>query len=219
VTKIINNITILNKRVKESPALFNNMAWQKGQGESFEFRKWVYNRYKEQVSHFVWNENTTEMPIIPVVHGCDESIGRKICETGFANLGILDAGWYGKGMYFTSSCLYAIPYYASKKKPALVIAYICPGNVYPVIEMPKGEDTLNGQPMKNGYNSHFVVTTKNGFPPAEQPKKGRFYDEFVIPQESQIMPAFLLSLGTKNLATLLKKWNRPVEERDGHVEK
>jgi len=157
------------------------------------------------------------MPIIPVVHGCDESVGRKICETGFANLGLLDAGWYGKGMYFTSSSLYAIPYYASKKKPALVIAYICPGNVYPVIESPKGQGTFNGQSIQGGYNSHFVVTRKNGFPPSKQPKSGSFYDEIVIPQEPQIMPAFLLSLGSNNLVTLLKKWNRPVNERDGVV--
>jgi len=60
-----------------------------------------------------------------------------ICSTGFATLSVLDAGWYGQGVYFTSSARYAVPYYATKKDPAIIIAYVIPGNIYPVIEHPK----------------------------------------------------------------------------------
>jgi hypothetical protein len=36
---------------------------------------------------------------------------RKICGTGFANLSSLDDGFYGKGIYFTTYALYALPYF------------------------------------------------------------------------------------------------------------
>jgi hypothetical protein len=41
-----------------------------------------------------------------VVHGTGLEVGQSICGTGFVALSSLDAGYYGKGIYFTTNSLY-----------------------------------------------------------------------------------------------------------------
>jgi hypothetical protein len=50
--------------------------------------------------------------ILPVIHGTALATAWKICATGFANLSCLDDGFFGKGIYFTTYALYALPYFA-----------------------------------------------------------------------------------------------------------
>lgn len=52
---------------------------------------------------------------------------------GFAVLNTVDVGYYGKGIYFTSNAMYGLQY-AKPSEPVLLICWILPGNVYPVIE-------------------------------------------------------------------------------------
>jgi hypothetical protein len=55
-----------------------------------------------------------------------------------ATLSTLDAGYFGRGVYFSSNILYTLPYAFSKRNPALIISYLNPGNVFPVTEDHKG---------------------------------------------------------------------------------
>jgi hypothetical protein len=63
------------------------------------------------------------------------------------------------GIYFTTYALYAYPYFSTKEDPgkssqgknhitklaiAIIISWIIPGNVYPVIENPKMEGNIVG---------------------------------------------------------------------------
>jgi hypothetical protein len=48
----------------------------------------------------------------------------------------LDVGFFGSGIYFTTSAKYSIPYFATKPNPAIIISYLIPGNPYPVVEQP-----------------------------------------------------------------------------------
>ena len=62
---------------------------------------------------------------------------------GFATLSSLEDGYYGQGeihsmlcerltllgIYFTSSAKYALPYYAHKVKPCIIMCFIIPGTV------------------------------------------------------------------------------------------
>jgi hypothetical protein len=73
-------------------------------------------------------------PVIPVLHGTDASVAWSIIGTGFSALSSLDAGFYGKGMYFSTSALYTLPYFATKFIPALLICLAVPGNPFPVVE-------------------------------------------------------------------------------------
>jgi len=67
------------------------------------------------VTSYTWNSHKTEVPIIPAAHGTDLVVAKQICSSGFAALSSLDAGFYGKGIYFSSSCMYTTPYFATKK--------------------------------------------------------------------------------------------------------
>ena len=60
--------------------------------------------------------------------------------------------------------------------------------------------------------SHFVVTLKNGEVPEKEGGEGELFDEFVIPQESQVTPAFVFELELKNLKKILPDWNRDMPE-------
>jgi hypothetical protein len=62
----------------------------------------------------------------------------------------LDEGYFGKGIYFTCELLYTLPYSVSKKNPAVIVAYIIPGNAFPVTEHHKGDENLMGAPIQNG---------------------------------------------------------------------
>ena len=68
-----------------------------------------------------------------------------------------DPGWYGKGIYSTNSVEYAFQYAknkaGAKKKPALLICVVVPGNILPVVNA----ETYYGRPVANGYQAHFTV--------------------------------------------------------------
>jgi len=166
-------------------------------------REHVWDKYNQFVAKCEWNKDI-RTHILPAVHGTDIAIANAISETGFAALSSLDAGFFGKGIYFTTHSLYTLPYICSKRNPALILSWILPGNSYPVIEQPDGPNTLCGGALKNGCNSHFIVTTKAGKPPTTIEVGAQVYDEIMIPQEAQIVPAFILEL--EPLAELAEAW-------------
>jgi hypothetical protein len=146
-----------------------------------------------------------------VVHGTSKEIAMKICQAGFANLSSLDDGYYGKGIYFSTSAMYCIPYFLKRKNPALLICFLTPGNPYPVIEQVRAYNSLLGKALKSKYHSHFVAVNKEGMVvPEEDIGNVRVYDEIVIPQENQVVPAYLLCFSNANVAKIIEKFNREV---------
>jgi hypothetical protein len=148
----------------------------------------VHNEYLSLVDSFEWND--PQYPtVVSVMHGTSCCVGEKICQTGFATLSLLDSGWYGSGIYFTSSYDYCIPYICSKRDPAIIISYVLPGNVYPVTET-----SFAGKPLMAGYQSHYIKTNIAG-----KIDKDSDYDELVICQESQILPMYIIELDPESL--------------------
>lgn len=103
--------------------------------------------------------------ILPQLHGAVEETVSDICHNGF----VPKDGYFGQGMYFTSSHFYASK--VAKKTPEgskiLVVCFVLPGRVYPVTEAPYlvGEDgkqvynqtNLVGSPKIEGFSSHFTL--------------------------------------------------------------
>jgi len=147
------------------------------------------------------------------VHGTDEDIAWKIASSGFAALSSLDNGWFGRGIYFTSSALYALPYYSSKPKPCVIISFLIPGNPFPVTEHRSNKDSLEGQAISPGYQSNYVHTTKSG-EPCDKKYENDFYDEIVIEQESQVVPAFLVSLTPASIKNVAERFTRDIATPD-----
>jgi len=161
---------------------------------------------------FSWNEGA-EIPIIPVVHGTDSRSAAKIAKTGLMATCTTDNGHFGKGIYFTSSAKYALPYYAQREYPALLICYILPGNTYPVSE---NHFELRGLPMKSFYNSSYVLTNRNGSC-CNEIKENDFYDEIVIEQENQIAPVYILEFGLKELKEQWDEFKKSIPEEDFYI--
>jgi len=187
-------------QVKNNPKLFINKQWQEN-GE--EIRIWVHTQYTKKVSLFNWNDNL-EVPIIPALHGTDETVAYSIITTSFVALAKGDAGYYGKGLYFTTSAEYALPYYATKPSPTVLICFLITGNSYPVIEHPRGQKNLMGSALMPNFHSHYVLCRIDGNPVprimdnTEEP----YYDEIVIEQESAVVPYYLLKISKSNLLPL-----------------
>jgi len=172
-------------------------------------KSWVYDRYLARVAKCDWNEEGEQVPILATAHGTDLGTGWAIAQTGFAKLSLLDKGFYGTGIYFTSYALYTYPYFATKRPPALILSYVVPGNVFPVNEHHQGFESLLGAPIQAGYDSNYVVTTANGHVPnTTNLDESQIFDELVVSSEGSIAPAYLIALDTSNFDTLTQKWTR-----------
>jgi len=184
----INFRKLLGTRIESNPAIFNKTDWKKNDNDGL--REQNRNSFEKRCKLWEWNKDLT-LPIIPTLHGTDDNVAWKIAATGFATLSALDAGWYGQGIYFTTYAPYTLPYLI-KPNPALIISYVTPGNVFPVIEHPRSSSSFCGVPIVAGYNSHYIVTDSGGFPLAKISKK--HFDEIAVSQETQVAPAFVLVL-------------------------
>jgi len=196
----------LSKRKAESGATFFKQNWRK---DAVELRNWVWDQFNQKVN--IWSFNSTNLdalPILPVIHGTQTSTAMKIASTGFAALSSLDAGYFGKGIYFSSSCLYALPYTQFGNNPSLIVALAIPGNVYPVIEHHKGTTALMGAAIKPGYNSHFVITKQDGYCVSDSSDTG--CDELVVEQEAQIVPIYVVELDASTTKILTETWKRDI---------
>jgi len=204
--------SVQSLRMKTNPSQFFSKSWKNF--PDVELRQEIINHFNKKLSEWKWNENLTLecSPVLPVVHGTELTIAWKIAEEGFAALSTLDKGYFGKGIYFSTSAKYVTQYLLSyyMKRPTILICLIIPGNVYPVTESPNSEKSIMGHSLISGYQSHYAVTTNEGFPftkkdyEQEEPK----YDEVVIGQESQVVPIFLLEMrkeGMENISEELKR--------------
>eukprot|EP01126_Amoeba_proteus_P048717 TRINITY_DN5652_c0_g1_i3.p1 TRINITY_DN5652_c0_g1~~TRINITY_DN5652_c0_g1_i3.p1 ORF type:complete len:808 (+),score=144.64 TRINITY_DN5652_c0_g1_i3:2222-4645(+) len=192
--------TVKVMQARSSDTLFNQRTWEGGPDEPK--KRIVYNRYQVRINNFSWNNNSQVM-ILPTVHGTDAPVAWQICSTGFAALSSLDAGYYGKGIYFSTYADYSVPYLTTKEKPVMIISFVLPGNIYPVTEKHCSPNALIGAAMKNGHQSHYVLTNYDGLisPVVVEQQTNvaekDIFDEIVISQEAQILPSFVLYVDVK----------------------
>jgi len=159
--------------------------------DNLELRTRLIQEFHRKIDLYEWNNNQN-IPILVGLHGTEEMVAWKICGSGFATLSSLDAGWYGVGLYFTTSTDYALTYCAIKLDPCILVTLVIPGNAYPVTESKAGPNSLLGKPLTRGYHSHYVHTSRNG--EVLEKFNENFHDELVVNQESQVLPIFLLVL-------------------------
>lgn len=195
------------RRIETEPHLFKKQTWKSANRS--DWREWlIESQFESYTQQFFSNINTNfGIKIIPVFHAVkNEQIAWNICETGFANLSLLDSGFYGRGIYFTSNLEYAQLYANdnmnknSTKKNKLndefivILSFILIGNVYPVIENPYENDSFKGKPCQSGYDSHFTLVKPDKFTPCcfEDKKANKNFTEFVIFQENQCLIKYLL---------------------------
>jgi len=200
-------------RAENSANIFGKESWKENKNESerrVAKRTWTKGFLEKKIFLFPWN-TFSSVPILATVHGTAGANAWKICQGGFAALSSLDSGYFGAGIYFTTSAKYALPYYATKGDPSIIISWVLPGNAYPVIEHPRKNGNLAGTIIKPGYQSHYVCTNNKGMPfPSPDPSYTGVYDEIVINQEAQCAPAYVLVLDNTTFPKLIVSFNRSV---------
>jgi len=203
VAAFASQLQIIQSRITSDPFLFSSKSYLIGDKHVIEGRQFVKGRFDERVADCAWNSDPMNPVIIPTIHGTSVEVAWKVCATGFANLSTLDSGFYGKGIYFTTYAMYAVPYFSKASSPAIVISFVLPGHTFPVIEDPTLEKGIVGTALKSGFNSHYAVTNTRGLPHKIK-DSGVCFDEIVIPQEAQITPVLLIEISTTNLLKLEK---------------
>jgi len=211
-----NHRNIMKERLISSSAIFNSKNWKEKSNVSL--RSKTLDHFERQILNFEWNFNLQleDCPILAVAHATCLKKATKILVTGFASISIIDKGYYGKGMYFSSSALYTIPYCLYAPDPCIIICFLLPGNPFPVIENPSTSENLIGSPIISGYQSHYIVTSMNGFPSPDE-NKSRKFNEILIDQESQVVPIFLVELDNSNFAELAQFVKREVIISDKNI--
>jgi len=178
--------------------LFFKADWKNETGDNGELRERAFIRIEQKIQYWEWNFglNISDSPVLPVVHGTSMDKAYRIAEGGFVALSTTDDGYYGKGIYFTTSANYTVPYFKQHEHPAIIICLVIPGNPYPVIEDPRNDSPIRGKAILLGYQSHYVVVTKSGMPFTinDYAENKERYDELVVEQEAQVLPIFILSV-------------------------
>jgi len=208
----VNMKSFFEQRLTKAPTLFANDTTG-GDNQ----RQWVLDKYNQFALQFRWNRTPDgalkKVAIIPAIHGTDMATARAIAETGFAAVSLLDAGYFGKGIYFTTFANYTIPYFSTRREPTIIFSWIVCGSIYPVIEAHSGPNSLKGTAIQGRTNSHFVVTNRHGECIQDTRTDEReCFNEIVVGQESQIVPAFLLAVSQDNIGLLLRKWKRNIPD-------
>jgi len=155
-TSFINQWHTTQERFQSSHSQFFHETYSKNTDKCE-----LMHTYHSRIGEFQYKKSPL-IKLVPALHGTDYHVAGKIAQTGFASLSSLDAGYYGKGIYFTTHLLYTLPYCLLKRFPAVIISYLNMGNVFPVTESHTGVDSMMGQPLRNGYNSHYIRTNRNG---------------------------------------------------------
>lgn len=190
----------ITRKIQSSEQFFPN-TYKKNQDKMK-----VMDHYENNILRY---GNEMPIPLVPVLHGTDLNVAKKIAKTGFASLSSLDAGYFGKGIYFTTHLLYTLPYSCGKRNPSVILSYVNMGNIFPVTEDHRGSNSLLGSAIKSSYNSHFALTNKDGVI-YNKDNDNIICDEIVVGQESQILPAFIITLDIDSCLEEFEKWNRVI---------
>jgi hypothetical protein len=166
------------------------------------------------------NHNRTA-PVVRVWHGCKRSIVSQLVSDGFAALGKLDNGWFGKAMYFTSSAEYAINY--TDPTGCLIMCYVALLNPFPVITddaPPTGSSRsfrFYGRGNYSNYQCHYIpvapvtAETSSNFRPPSSGVQDASFDEFAIFQQSDILPQVIVHLKPGNSSVTSSTTNENFE--------
>ena len=156
------------------------------------------------------NEN-----LLLVFHGASIETVDDICESGFMQLNYEDNGFFGQGLYTTTypehACMYATgemgrPNTPNAEGEFVVLACLAsPGRTYPITRrtdyaQPDDPNSSSiycsprGQPavaLKNQFQSHYVCLDGN-YQSADDVSNPGTYDELVLQNSSQLLPAYRL---------------------------
>lgn len=187
----------------QRPAIIDSHVWEYLREKSRKISSAILHAFQRSKTEYViesmllvQNEELYDKYVKCAVHGEEKVLfhGTKsanfdgIFDTNFKNLHTTDKGWYGQGIYFSSSPEYCATY----AKPAgsgimyLICSLVKLGNVYLVKDKSYG-----GKPMHDNSDTHYVKVDADGYPTNAE---NSFFEEFVIKKSDQILPLYIVGL-------------------------
>lgn len=172
-----------NRVATEMSEKRKQVNWKKF--EDFEQRAAYLDRFDSFSAVFDMIHEGIQPLVVPSLLSCaDEDTAWNICENGFADK-IQYEGPFGKGVYFTSSLLYAMQQnFAQQSGKVMVLACVIPGAVFPVTENVKGGCI-------QGYHSHYSIVDPTSHPLepiAAESILDNYADQLVVFSEDQYLP-------------------------------
>jgi len=136
--------------------------------------------------------------VIPAVHATEEDSAWKILSSGFAVLGAYDLGFYGKGIYLSTSAYYVRQYLIMKSRPAILVCFVVVGKCFPIIESHTDlHKSKAAKPITDGYHSHYVITSVKGM--VSDTQADEIYDEIILGPELTALPLFVLLINKESV--------------------
>lgn len=148
-----------------APSLFKRDHWKSMDHASV--RAEGVALHTQHSAKFAWNSGEL-LPVSLMTQGTTSEAAWSIAQGGFGVVATeKDQGWYGRGIYTTSSLKFASRYAQQKvrdfdkvkkptepsKEPVLLLCAVLPGNVFPVAEV----DKYYGHSGVDGYQSHLAI--------------------------------------------------------------
>jgi tetratricopeptide (TPR) repeat protein len=173
--------------------------------EEREHRRHIATRFEHYKS--MAKEQFPNVRVLLAFHlAPNADVCEKILQGNFADLSSNDAGYFGQGIYLTTSVEYATRFYnhAGNEELHLIFCAVVIGNSFPVLECPfvNGDTSkttgLYGKPIRAKSDSHIVIVSSDPVanhglkaplpaPPAHWPHS-RTYTEIAVGSASQILP-------------------------------
>jgi len=176
-------------------------TWRNSPNETTAQREAVIDRYntikrRYRPQSLKEKELAAGVCVFPVWHGFDSvEIGKKICNNGFSAPGSGDGahrndpGWYGNGIYFSTSSKYALGYSKGSGRRLILGMVSIRGEPFPIVGADYPAST--GKPLKEWHTAHYIPVA-NFFPTI--PNKKAECDEIVVNNRSQTLPMFLIDV-------------------------
>ena len=137
-----------------APSLFKKGNWKSMDNPTL--RSEIVAEHEKHLAKFEWNASE-QLKVSLMVQGTTTEAGWSIAQGGYGVIAsVNDQGWFGKGIYMSSSMRYAHQYAErtasmAKKAPALLVCAVGPSNSFPIIHR------MDGRSVEDGYQSHYTV--------------------------------------------------------------
>jgi len=141
--------------------------------------------------------------MLPLWFATTPEIANTICNSGFGAVPLEEDGMFGRGIYLMDSAEHAIlnsP--QEEEKQVLLMCWVVLGNIYPVVK--DDISKLRGRAKFRNYDCHYVPVVptspinlhESRYEPCEEGQI-QFFSQYVIFNEAQLLPRFILHLEQK----------------------
>ncbi len=173
--------------------------WRDEQGESGVWRHTTH-KLLETLAQPHQDTHNPHVKLVPMWHATNAKILSDLFETGFANLAMVDRGFFGKGIYSAGEARYSQTVYGKMyATPALLMNWVASYSAYPVID---GDmEKLQGGANLGNHDAHFIPVrplnpkdpNESVFYPCRVGEKAT-YTEMVVFQSAQCLPRYVVEL-------------------------